>query len=123
MAEELLNPLCGDKVGVTARVSNSKLHIINHDGHGCAISQASAAILADHLVGKTFEEVETLIDVFYRLILKPDTVTDEEKELIGDAKILSGVAKLPGRHRCALLAWENLKVGLMKFKEKQKEVN
>ena len=45
-------------------------------------------------------------------------LTAEELDALGDAKILAGVAKIPGRQRCALLAWENLKKALAELKSK-----
>jgi nitrogen fixation NifU-like protein len=64
-----LNPLCGDELtfqlamGEDGRVSD-----VAFDGHGCAISQASASMLSDELIGKTNEELlaldrETILDL------------------------------------------------------------
>jgi nitrogen fixation protein NifU and related proteins len=53
-----LNPLCGDEL--TFQISldqDGKVKDVAFDGHGCAISQASASMLSDELKGLTTEEL------------------------------------------------------------------
>ena len=45
------NPLCGDELGVHIRVKDGKIEDLRFHGHGCAISQASASIASEELVG------------------------------------------------------------------------
>ena len=53
---EGFNPLCGDKVTVYVRKDDGKLDAVRFVGEGCAISQASASIMASQVEGMTEEE-------------------------------------------------------------------
>ena len=53
------NPLCGDRVQLQLQVdSERRIQQAYFDGEGCAISQAAASILCEHIEGKTMEEIE-----------------------------------------------------------------
>ena len=54
------NPLCGDELGVHIRVADGRIADLRFHGHGCAISQASASIASEELVGMALEEVRGL---------------------------------------------------------------
>src|SRR5215510_9932096 len=85
------NPLCGDKLRLTLRVKDGKIAEVGWMGEGCAISQASASMLGETLVGKTLEEA--------RAISKEDILE------------LLGIELGPVRLKCALLSLKVLKVG------------
>lgn len=53
-----LNPLCGDDIEITIKLEGNKIKEIMFDGHGCAISQASASMMAEHLEGKNIEDAK-----------------------------------------------------------------
>ncbi len=109
--QELLNPLCGDRISICGTIVNHKIDTIKFQGQGCAISKASSAILCSLNKNCELAKSEKLIELFERMIFGKD-LSEDEWMLLGDAKILAGVAKIPGRQRCALLAWENLKKAL-----------
>jgi nitrogen fixation NifU-like protein len=103
-----VNPLCGDEV--TMRVSlkgaggEATVADISYDALGCSISQASASVMTDLVVGKTVGEAMTIGDEFLRLMQsKGEGVPDED--VLGDAVAFEGVAKYPARIKCALLGW------------------
>jgi nitrogen fixation NifU-like protein len=54
------NPLCGDELGVHIRVSDGRVEDLRFHGHGCAISQASASIASEELIGMELDAVATL---------------------------------------------------------------
>ncbi len=55
------NPLCGDELKVMLRVDDDGVvQDIRFDGHGCAISQASASMASEELVGKSVDELVAL---------------------------------------------------------------
>jgi nitrogen fixation NifU-like protein len=54
------NPLCGDVVEMQLKFANDKVSDIKFNGDGCAISQASASMLTELVVGKTIEEVRKI---------------------------------------------------------------
>jgi nitrogen fixation NifU-like protein len=55
------NPLCGDHIQIDLRVSvDGIVSDARFDGHGCAISQASADLFIESIIGKSLEEVKKL---------------------------------------------------------------
>ncbi|MEA2297534.1 MAG: nitrogen fixation protein NifU [Solirubrobacteraceae bacterium] len=54
------NPLCGDELGVHIRVGDGKVEDLRFHGHGCAISQASASIASEELIGMELDAVASL---------------------------------------------------------------
>lgn len=105
IAEHLNNPLCGDEVTVYANLRDDGLEV-SFTGRGCAISQASASMLAERLEGKSRGETEEEISAFLRMM------RTEENEDLGDLVALKNVVQTPNRIRCATLAWDALKHGM-----------
>ena len=105
------NPLCGDNVHVYLRLNeNKKVEDIAFEGHGCAISMASASIMTDMVRGKEEKEVKEIVSDFLRMIKEKDSL--ENKILKDDEKTklmsLSGVKQYPMRVKCATLSWHTL---------------
>ena len=72
-------------------------------GDGCAISQASADIMLDLIIGKTVEEANRLKDIFLRMI--QGTATEKEIEELEEGGALSDISHMPARVKCAVLGW------------------
>ena len=105
------NPLCGDEISVFIQVEDDRITDISFDGQGCAISKASASLMASRLKGKTLKEVRSLTaDVRELLTGKGQTPPDLEK--LGDLAALEGVRKYAVRVKCATLAWHALEAAL-----------
>lgn len=86
------NTLCGDHLRLTLRLDDHhKITAVGWEGHGCAISQASASLLGERIIGMTLEEAQHL---------KRDDILD-----------LIGLQLSPNRMRCALLSLKVLIVG------------
>jgi nitrogen fixation NifU-like protein len=96
-----VNPTCGDEI--TVRVS-SDFSDISYDGLGCSISQASASVLHELLVGKNAAEIASIQEAFVELMQGRGQVSPDE-DVLGDAVAFAGVAKFPARVKCALLPW------------------
>ncbi len=103
--EHLNNPLCGDEVTVYANLRNEGLEV-GFTGRGCAISQASASMLAERLAGKSCEEAQEEVSAFLQMM------RTEPNEGLGDLVALKKVVQTPNRIRCATLAWDALKRGM-----------
>lgn len=87
------NPLCGDRIRIDVRVdSDHRVQEAVFSGQGCAISQASADLLVEAVVGKTLDEVKALTK---------DDILD-----------LLGIELGPVRLKCALLSLKVLKSGV-----------
>ena len=87
------NPLCGDHIRIDLRVNDQGVITeAGFSGHGCAISQASADLLLESIIGKTLDEVKAMT-----------------KQDILD---LLGIELAPVRLKCALLSLKVLKAGV-----------
>jgi nitrogen fixation NifU-like protein len=87
------NPLCGDHIKIDLRIdAEDRVSEVAFDGHGCAISQASADLLAESILGKSLDEVKQ----------------------VGKQEILDllGIELGPVRLKCALLSLKVLKAGV-----------
>lgn len=87
------NPLCGDHIRVDLRVDeNGKVTDAAFSGHGCAISQASADLLMESVVGKSLDEIKQF-----------------NKQVVLDNL---GIELSPVRLKCALLSLKVLKASV-----------
>jgi nitrogen fixation NifU-like protein len=101
-----LNPTCGDEITLQLRMSpgTDRVSAVRWDGHGCAISQASASILAELGTDLTTGDLLGRIDLFRAAMRSRGTIVPDE-QLLGDAVALSGVSRYSARVKCAMLAW------------------
>ncbi len=102
------NPSCGDDITLEIKFDVNIIKNLSYSGYGCAISQASASIMIDLLKGKSKEEAIKLIDIFLKMI-NGENVEEAELKMLGDAKYLKNITKLPARIKCASLAWETMR--------------
>lgn len=106
------NPLCGDRVTIYLIVApDGRIADIKFEGRGCAISQASASLMTDMIVGRTMAEAEKLMGGFLNLVKGEDVrgLTDEDRERLD---VMAGVSAFPMRVKCATLAWHTMKSAL-----------
>lgn len=89
----LRNPLCGDHLHLALELSGAdRIGRVRFDGEGCAVSQAAASLLAEHIEGRTLTEARA--------------VTAEQM------LTLIGMPLTPARRKCGLLAWRALQTML-----------
>ena len=105
------NPLCGDTLTVFVDVEDGTIKDIAWEGHGCAISTASASMMTESLKGKTLAEGNNLFEWFHRLLTAPPDLGAPAGPL-GKLAVFSGVREFPVRVKCATLAWHTLKAAL-----------
>ena len=105
---EGINPSCGDELTFSVRFAeDGTIEEAAFTGHGCAISQASADIMSDLMIGKTPEQARELCALFMRMVRGEET--DEERlEELEDGVLLRDIAHMPARVKCAELAWRTL---------------
>jgi nitrogen fixation NifU-like protein len=103
-----VNPTCGDEITLRVQLggtdSDAKVEDVSYDGQGCSISQASASVLYELLVGKTVAEAFEISEEFRTLMQGRGQVTPNE-DVLEDAVAFAGVSKYPARVKCALLSW------------------
>jgi nitrogen fixation protein NifU and related proteins len=103
-----VNPVCGDEV--TVRVTLKDLdgepvvEDVSYDALGCSISQASASVLSDLIIGKPVSEAMRVNQAFLELRQSRGEMEPDEG-LLEDAVAFAGVSKYPARIKCALLGW------------------
>jgi nitrogen fixation NifU-like protein len=110
------NPLCGDEITIELTLDGDTITNAAVRGRGCSISQASASMMADAIVGTTVSEVATLMHRVKALldIEEGDPGLDPERPgaALGDLEALAGVKQFPVRIKCADLAWTTLQEAL-----------
>jgi nitrogen fixation NifU-like protein len=86
------NPLCGDVIRIDIKLDDQdRVSQVGFSGEGCAISQASASMLTEEILGKSLEEVKQI---------SKDDILD-----------MLGIQLGPVRLKCALLSLKVLKAG------------
>ncbi|TNM39637.1 SUF system NifU family Fe-S cluster assembly protein [Nocardioides albidus] len=103
-----VNPTCGDEVTLRVHLSDGAdgrvVDDVSYDALGCSISQASASVLHDLVVGKSVDEAMAIHQEFLTLMQGKGTVEPDE-DVLEDGIAFAGVAKFPARVKCALLSW------------------
>ena len=104
---EGVNPSCGDDITLQLRVKDGVIEDAGFIGSGCAISQASASLMIDLVKGRPVEEARRLIGLYFDMI--KGKITPEQ---LDDVAALQGIAHVPARVKCAVLAWHTLEEAL-----------
>jgi len=105
------NPLCGDKLTLYMHIEDEVIKDISFVGCGCAISQASASLMTEALIGNTIEEAKDLFNRFHHMLTENDDVSTFGMDKL---TALAGVRTFPARVKCATLAWHTLDSALKK---------
>ena len=100
---EKVSRLCGSKVTVDLALKDGVVSDFAQDVKACALGQASAAVLGEHVIGATVQEIEMARDAF-RAMLKTGGPPPEGR--FSDLKMLAPVKDYPPRHTSTLLAFE-----------------
>ena len=101
-----VNPSCGDEIVLRLIVRDGVIEDGAYEGDGCAISQASADMMLDLIIGKPVAEAKRLFDIFMRMI--KGGITEEEKDELEEAQILEDISHMPARVKCAVLGWRTM---------------
>ncbi|MFA6887977.1 MAG: SUF system NifU family Fe-S cluster assembly protein [Candidatus Woesearchaeota archaeon] len=94
------NPACGDEIEISIKLKKELIEDIRFDGHGCAISQASASLITDFVKEKNIDDVLKLT--------KQDMLE------------LLGVDVAPLRIKCVMLGLRVLQRGILQHKGMKK---
>ena len=92
ISHEAYNPLCGDRLILELKLHDDHISEVAFHGEGCAISQASASMLTEHIDGKSVDELKALTK---------DDILD-----------MLGIPIGPVRLKCALLSLKAVKAGI-----------
>lgn len=118
------NPLCGDQIKLFLLVKDQKIIQATFQGHGCAISTASASIMTELLVNKNILDALKLYKNFINILtndfkndinlnvqfptINHDLSSNVDEQLPKKLLALLGVKNYPARVKCATLAWHTL---------------
>ena len=111
------NPLCGDEISVYLAVDESNgtgddavVSDIKIGGQGCSISQSSASMMTQAVLGSTVGDVKAKLRRFKTMMgIDGIEVRDGDADIdLGDLEALQGVVKFPVRIKCAVLSWNTL---------------
>jgi nitrogen fixation protein NifU and related proteins len=103
-----VNPTCGDEVTLRVALKDVDgepvVEDVSFDSLGCSISQASASVMSDLVIGKPVGEAMKVGDAFLELMQSKGQLEPDE-DVLEDAVAFAGVSKYPARIKCALLGW------------------
>jgi nitrogen fixation NifU-like protein len=104
-----VNPTCGDEVTLRVKVragenGGSVIEDVSYESEGCSISQASASVMTDLVIGRPIEEALATEREFTALMQSRGQLEPDE-DVLEDAIAFAGVSKYPARVKCALLSW------------------
>ena len=102
-----VNPSCGDNITLNFKIDNGIITDGWFTGTGCAVSQASADMMLDLVIGKTQDEALRLGEIFMGMI--KGTAASESIEELDEAAALQDISKMPARVKCAVLGWRTMK--------------
>lgn len=114
------NPTCGDEITLRLRLEpnadgleqDARIADVSYEAEGCAMSRASASMMADLLIGRTVAQAAEIADSF-ELSMASRGKDPGDEELIGDAVALLGASKFPGRVKCVLMPWKAYRAALV----------
>jgi nitrogen fixation NifU-like protein len=103
-----VNPTCGDEVTLRVLLKDKGgepvVEDVSFDSLGCSISQASASVMTDLVIGKPVSEAMKISAAFLELMKSKGELAPDE-DVLEDAVVFAGVSKYPARIKCALLGW------------------
>jgi nitrogen fixation NifU-like protein len=109
MAHE--NPTCGDSIKLEVVVGKGgNLERVRFDGHGCAISTASASLMTESMQGLSVADARERADTFIKALR--GEIPASALDAMGDLAAFKGLTSFPVRVKCATLAWHALLVSL-----------
>ena len=120
-----VNPTCGDEVTLRVHLADGKVADVSYDSVGCSISQASASVMTDLVIGKPIDEAMSIHESFLTLMQGRGNVEPDE-DVLEDGIAFAGVAKFPARVKCALLswmAWKDATASAVELEETMEESN
>ncbi|CAJ1230054.1 Fe-S cluster assembly sulfur transfer protein SufU [Levilactobacillus zymae] len=110
----LKNPTCGDVINLDVKLdATDHIEDIGFTGDGCTISQSSASMMTDAVMGKSKEEALHMAKTFSDMVMGKEH-PQADLDQLQDAAILSSIMQFPARIKCATLSWWALQRALMR---------
>jgi len=104
------NPMCGDRVQVWVRRDGEAIGEAAFEARGCAISIASADLMAEAVAGRTADEARAMFAAFREMARTGEAAAGDAS--MARLRPLAGVHEYPSRVKCATLPWHALLAAL-----------
>ncbi|GFZ26740.1 Fe-S cluster assembly sulfur transfer protein SufU [Lactobacillus corticis] len=114
-ASTVHNPSCGDTIKLFLQIDQDKITAASFTGSGCTISQASASLLTEAVIGKTTAQCLAMAKAFSNLATGQEA-DQKSIALLGDSAIMTTVMQFPARIKCATISWWALDEAIIKMK-------
>ena len=115
------NPTCGDVINLDIDLNEDDVITnIGFTGEGCTISQSSASMMSDAVLGKTKDEALKMAKTFSDMVMGKQHDQADLDEL-DDAAILSSIVSFPARIKCATLSWWALRRALLSNQQEESD--
>jgi len=115
ISAEADNVFCGDEVKLDVAIEGGRVADVRFLGRGCSISQASASMLTQAIMGLSLEEAGALCQTFKGMM---DGSRQADVARLGDLGALQGVRRFPARVKCPTLAWNALQEALDQYRNR-----
>ncbi|MBV9538622.1 MAG: SUF system NifU family Fe-S cluster assembly protein [Acidisphaera sp.] len=106
------NPMCGDRVEVFVRRDGDRVAEAGFEARGCAISIASADLMAETVAGRPVAQIRALFERFRQMARTGDCPDCADDAALERLRPLAGVSEYPSRVKCATLPWYALMAAL-----------
>ncbi|PLV60023.1 Fe-S cluster assembly sulfur transfer protein SufU [Thermotoga sp. KOL6] len=113
VVEEGKNISCGDEIVLYLKIENGEIKDAKFEGIGCAISQASASLMIERILGRKVEDVESILKEAEKMA----TGSSFDEKKLGNVAIMSDIKNYPARVKCFLLSWKTLEQALKRFSQ------
>ena len=102
-AVEHRNPLCGDVMSVQLAFDGNRITYAAFTARACSITQATASMVLDRVIGGSLADAEDVMTRVERLIESTAPLTESENHELGDLRALASVSRFPARKACVRL--------------------
>lgn len=104
------NPLCGDEIAIDLQLTGEVVSAVGITSQGCSISQSSASMMSEAIIGKTLSQIKEISETFNSLMTSDEITIDPERpgSILGELESLQGVREFPVRIKCAVLGWHTM---------------
>ena len=117
-----VNPTCGDEITLRLRLDGSTVADVSYESEGCSISQASASVMSDLVIGRSVDDAARIAEAF-RALMQSRGQQAPDEDVLEDAVAFAGVSRYPARVKCALLSWMAWKDATAQAVETTEEVS
>lgn len=102
------SPSCIDNLTAFVKTKDNKIEDVKFQGIGCAIATSSTDIMADQVIGKSFDEAEKIISNYLNMINEKEF----DEDLLGELFVFRNVNQQINRIKCAKVGIEAIKSAL-----------